>query len=65
MATGTTLTISTRADKAMQASVAATDAGAPTAATVEVIYLDTATQTEILKCLEDAKHYVIQNVAKP
>jgi hypothetical protein len=65
MATSTTLTINTRADQAMQASTAATDAGSAAEGTVEVIYDDDATQTEILKALEDAKHYVIQNVAKP
>lgn len=65
MATGTTLTINVRADQAMQASTAATDAGSPSAGTMQVIYLDTATQSEILKGLEDAKHYVIQNVAAP
>lgn len=64
MATGTTLVVVTRADKGSPASVTATDAGSPNLGEVTVIFHDSQPQGDIVKALEDAKHYVIANVAK-
>jgi hypothetical protein len=64
MATGTTLTISTRADLGMGASVVSSDAGTPALGSPTFLFDDDETQGDLLKALEDAKHWVIQNVAK-
>lgn len=62
MATGTTLTINVRGDQSYHKSVAMTDAGSPTAGTVQVIYDDDETQLAILKALQDAVEWVATNV---
>ena len=62
MATGTTLTIATRPDQANKTSVVATDAGTPALGSPTFIYDDNETQAALLKALEDAKAYIIQNV---
>ena len=62
MATGTTLTISTRPDQSNKTAVVATDAGTPSLGSPQFIFDDDETQAALLKALEDAKAYIIQNV---
>lgn len=62
MATGTTLTISTRGDKDYRGAVAATDAGTPALGSPTFIYDDDETQEDLLRAIEAAKAYVLANV---
>lgn len=68
MATGTTVTITTKPGTGPTGlgtdpvSVTATDAGTPTAGTIQVLYDDGATQSELLKAIEDFKAYVLRAV---
>jgi hypothetical protein len=68
MATGTTVTITTKPGTGPTGlgsdpiSVTATDAGTPTAGTMVVLYDDAATQTELFKAIEDFKAYVLRAV---
>ena len=64
MATGTTVTISTAPSTSDPVSVAATDAGTPTAGTVEILYDDAATQSELIKAANDFIAYVLRAVTK-
>lgn len=62
MATGTTLTISTRADRDYKAAVVATDAGTPTLGSPVFIYDDGETQEDLLRAIERAKQHVTEQV---
>lgn len=64
MATGTTLSILTRADKSYQAASSSSDAGTPTLGTITIVYHDDETQMALIRALENAKLWVIQNVVK-
>lgn len=68
MATGTKLVISTKPGSGPTGvgtdpvSVTATDEGTPTSGTVEIFYDDGATQSELMKVIEDFKAYVLRAV---
>jgi hypothetical protein len=68
MATGTTVTITTKPGTGPTGlgtdpiSVTATDAGTPTAGTIQVLYDDSATQSELIKAAEDFIAYVLRAV---
>lgn len=62
MATGTTLTVSLDQASDYKAAVAATDAGTPTAGTIEVLYDDGESQEQIVRGLQAAISHIIENV---
>jgi hypothetical protein len=62
MATGTTYTIATRADRDYRESVTATDAGTPTLGSPVFIFDDDETQEDLIRALEKAKSFVLENV---
>jgi hypothetical protein len=68
MATGTTVTITTKPGTGPTGlgsdpvSVTVTDAGTPTAGTIQVLYDDAATQSELIKAIEDFRAYVLRAV---
>jgi hypothetical protein len=70
MATGTTVTITTSPGTGPTGlgsdpiSVTATDAGTPTAGTIQVLYDDAATQSELVKAANDFIAYVLRAVTK-
>lgn len=64
MAAGTTLTIATREDKTYKTAVTASDAGAPGAGTVQVLYDDAEPADKIIKALEKARQYILENHTK-
>lgn len=61
MAAGTTLSIVSRMDKSYKQAVTASDAGAPGAGTVQVIYDDAEPQHALLAALDKARAYIIEN----
>ncbi len=70
MATGTTVTITTKPGTGPTGlgsdpvSVTVADAGTPTAGTVEIAYDDGATQSELIKAANDFIAYVLRAVTK-
>lgn len=64
MATGTTVVISTAPSTSDPVSATASDAGTPTAGTVQFIYDDAATQSELVKAANDFIAYVLRAVTK-
>lgn len=70
MATGTTVTITTSPGTGPTGfggdpvSVTVTDAGTPTAGTIQVLYDDAATQSELIKAANDFIAYVLRAVTK-
>lgn len=62
MASGTTYTIVTRADQDYKESVTATDAGTPTLGQPQFIFDDAETQEDLIRALEKAKAFVLENV---
>lgn len=59
---GVTLTVLTRHDRDYKASVSSAAAGSPATTEIEVVYDDTVAQEDIVKALDKAKAYVLENV---
>lgn len=62
MATGTTLTITHRADRDYKTTVVETDAGTPTLGAPTFIYDDDEKQEDLIRALEHAKMHILENV---